>query len=128
MLLKPGKSRRVKTVSKQGKNEGIPSTPPKNMASERLQISKPGEYYMDALRLEAFLKNNTIAGEAKSLICARLMQRQDYRNEMLDWVARKRGVSRQELIDAILSGEADKLTASESAQVKEKEDKPTEDE
>lgn len=93
------------------------------MASDRIQITKPGEYYMDALKIEAFLKNNTIAGEAKSLICARLMQRKEYREEMLDWVARKRGVTRQELIDAILAGEAEKLSSSELAQTKQKDEK-----
>lgn len=118
MLAKIRPGRRVKTVSKEPQNKRVLSTPKSNMASDRMQITRPGEYYMDALKIEAFLKNNTVAGEAKSLICARLMQRKDYREEMLDWVARKRGVTRQELIDAILAGEAGKLDKSESEAVK----------
>lgn len=105
-------------MSKEPQNKRVLSTPKNNMASDRMQITRPGEYYMDALKIEAFLKNNTVAGEAKSLICARLMQRKDYREEMLDWVARKRGFTRQELIDAILAGEAGKLDKSESDAVK----------
>lgn len=88
------------------------------MASERIYITKPGEYYMDALTIEAYLKNNTVAGEAKSLLCARLMQRKEYREEMLDWLAHKRGITRQEMIDLILSGQADKLSASDLAELK----------
>lgn len=96
------------------------SSEKEKMASERIYISKPGEYYYDQLTIEAWLKGNTVAGEAKSLLCARLMQRKEYREEMIDWLARKRGVSRQELIDAILSGTADELNPNEYQEVKQR--------
>ena len=74
----------------------------------RIQIRDPGEFYTDMLRIEAFLKGGRSLGEeACNLLCARLMQRAEIRNEMLDHLALKRGISRDELVLAILNGTAE---------------------
>ena len=72
----------------------------------RLYIAPLGEAYEDALRIEAWLKNRTVASEASSLLSARLMSRQSYREKMIGYLATKRGISPEELTQQILSGEA----------------------
>ncbi len=80
----------------------------------RIQIRDPGEFYTDMLRIEAFLKGGRSLGEeACNLLCARLMQRAEIRDEMLDHLAMKRGVSREDLVLAILNGTAESVDRSE---------------
>lgn len=85
------------------------------MASEqkRLLVSPLGEIYRDALLIESFLKNRTIANEANSLLCSRLMSRAGYREKSIAYLAWKRGISPEEMVQQILSGSAEHLTAQE---------------
>lgn len=74
---------------------------------DRLNIRHPGEYYGDMLALEAFLKGGrSLSEEACNLLCARLMQRREIRGEMLEHLARKRGISVEALVEDILKGRA----------------------
>jgi hypothetical protein len=75
------------------------------MASKRLQIPFIGEYYYDELVIEARLKARTEVAEAASLICSKLMQRKDIRNEMIEQLAKKRKIGFDEMRRIILSGE-----------------------
>jgi hypothetical protein len=70
---------------------------------QRVMLSELGEYYSDLLVIEAKIKNRPVATEASSLLCAKLMERETSRNKMLDHLAWKRGVTRQEVIRLILS-------------------------
>ena len=82
----------------------------------RIQIRDPGEYYTDMLKLEAFLKGGRSLGEeACNLLSARLMQRAEIRNEMLHHLAIKRGISRDDLVLAILNGTAEALDSGDVA-------------
>jgi hypothetical protein len=78
----------------------------------RIQIRDPGEFYADMLALEAYLKGGRSLGEeACNLLCARLMQRREIRGEMLQHLAKKRGVSVDELTISILRGESGPMSA-----------------
>lgn len=68
---------------------------------------------MDLLIVEAWIKGRSLSDEACNLLCARLMQREEYRNKALDHLAKKRGVSREQLMDSILKGTAKVITAEE---------------
>ena len=81
----------------------------------RIQIRDPGEFYADMLKLEAFLKGGRSLGEeACNLLCARLMQRAEVRDNMLNHLAMKRGISRDDLVLAILNGTAESVDPSEA--------------
>ena len=67
-------------------------------------LSELGPYYDDMIEIEAWLKGRPVATEAASLLCAKLQERTETRNAMLDHEAAKRGVSRDELIQMILNG------------------------
>lgn len=65
-----------------------------------------GEYYSDMLAIEAWIKERPVATEAANLLCAKLQEREATRNAKLDHLASKRGISREELIQMILKGDA----------------------
>jgi hypothetical protein len=83
------------------------------IVADRFYIRHPNEWYYDLLQVEAWIKNRSLSDEACNLLCARLMQRENYRNEALDHLARKRGITRQQLIDDILKGTAKPMSAEE---------------
>jgi len=69
------------------------------------------------LRLEAWLKSKSLANEANNLLCARLMQRKEYRAEMFEWLARKRGMSADALMLDVIAGRAKPMSQSEYAEI-----------
>lgn len=85
---------------------------------DRLRIQNLGEPYGDALVVEAFLKDRTTAAEANSLLCSTLHRRKDVRREMVEELARKRGLSFEEMWDRIVTGEASQLTPEQYAQIR----------
>ena len=85
--------------------------------TKRLQVSPLGELYGDALKIEAFLKNRTEATEANSLLCARLMSRDEYRQKSIEYLAWKRGISAEQMRQDILLGNAEHLTPQECWEV-----------
>lgn len=75
----------------------------KNMVQKRFYCSELGEYYKDCLRVEAAMKNNTVANEAASLLRAKLMERNDKRRQMVEYMAAKRNVSFDEMWRLLLT-------------------------
>lgn len=86
---------------------------------DRLRIQNLGEYYNDALTVEAFIKNRSTAAEANSLLSAQLYRRKDSRESMVRELARKRGISFEEMWDAILAGTAEQMFDFEPPQAEE---------
>lgn len=74
---------------------------------DRIRLAALGEYYEDALAVEAALKNRTTAAEAASLLCAKLQERKTNRAEMVQYLAEKRGISAKEMWAQLLQGEGD---------------------
>jgi hypothetical protein len=88
----------------------------KAVKTTRIYASGIGEYYLDALKIEAALKQRTEPIEAGSLICAKLKEREDYRNKMVQYIADKRGLTYAEMRDQLLAG--DSLTDEELEEIK----------
>lgn len=91
------------------------------MAQKRFYCSGLGEYYDDCLKVEAVIKNNTIANEAASLLKAKLMERTEKRDRMIMYMAGKRGISYEQMWQNILAGEVE-LTPEENEFSQEQED------
>ncbi len=90
--------------------------------TKRLQIPWIGEYYADALTLEARIKNRTEVQEAASLLCAKLMERKSKREEMIQYLADKRGISFDEMKRQLLTGEYKPLEPEEIVELEEVEE------
>lgn len=82
------------------------------MPSDRFLVSSLGEYYEDCLTVEAKIKNRTKALEASSLLCAKLGEREGKREKMVAYLARKRGLTYEEMWDKLLDPDY-KLTRDE---------------
>lgn len=74
------------------------------MATKRFYVSWMGEYYMDALKVEAALKGRTQANEAASLLGAKLQEREEKRKNMVNYLAKKRGIPYEEMYQLLVSG------------------------
>lgn len=77
----------------------------------RANPSRFGRYYAnlglshyEMLFVEAWLENRSLAEEAGSLLSAKLVQRKEERDEMLRKLARRMGITYDELWDGILDG------------------------
>jgi len=92
---------------------------PGKQTDDRLSVAPLGEPYMDRLEIEKFLKDSSVPQEAASLLRAKLMEREDYRDKLLAELARKRGISFEQMRDDILTGKAQKLTKEEFIQMEE---------
>ncbi len=74
----------------------------------RLTVAPLGEFYEDLLKIDSWINARTIASQANSLLCAKLMQRQVEIRDRVNYLANKRGISADELWAQILNGEAQK--------------------
>ncbi|MGB8691706.1 MAG: hypothetical protein WCD53_30890 [Microcoleus sp.] len=74
----------------------------------RLTVAPLGEFYEDLLRVDSWINARTIASQANSLLCAKLMQRQAEIRDRIQYLATKRGISAEDLWSQILSGEAER--------------------
>jgi hypothetical protein len=88
-------------------------------ATDRQYMTFPGEYYDDALTVEAALKNRSKPFEASCLLCARLQERKPKRDEMVQYLADKRSISFKEMWNLILSGKYKPLTGEELSKLQE---------
>ena len=88
------------------------------VADDRIKLTQLGENYEDTLIVEAWLKGRTPGQEASSLLCAKLMQRKQVRDEMVAELARKRGITFEEMWDRIVTGEAKQVTPKEYKQLR----------
>jgi hypothetical protein len=89
------------------KNKNMPK------ATERSYISYPGEYYDDAWTIEAALKGRNKTAEGASLLCAKLQEREARRNQMVQYLAKKRNISFEEMWNQLLTGEYEPITPTE---------------
>ena len=94
------------------------------MASERFYIAQLGEPYFDMLKVEAWLKRRTMSAEGNSILCSRLMQRESYRHQLVSELARKRGISYEQMWDDILCDRAVPMTPAEYAQLQGQQSEP----
>ena len=81
---------------------------------ERIYISNIGEYFDDCLTIEATLNNRTRSAELASLASERLMQKKNTREELVQYLADKRGISFEEMWQLILAGEYKPLSTEET--------------
>ena len=75
----------------------------------RLQLPKLGEYYDDLLTIDAWICGRTKAAQGQALLYSTLLEREQLMKEKIDYLAKKRGVSPDELWKGILLGEAEEL-------------------
>lgn len=73
----------------------------------RLIVSPLGEFYEDLLKVDSWINARTTASQANSLLCAKLMARQTEIRDRVEYLAKKRAISAEELWTQILSGEAE---------------------
>ena len=80
---------------------------------ERFSISALGEYYLDLLTIDSWINARTAATQANSLLCGKLQEREDRIKNRIAYLAKKRGISPDEMWFQILKGEAQDLTPDE---------------
>jgi hypothetical protein len=80
----------------------------------RLVLPALGEYYDDLLKYDSEMDNATKAQKARSLLGAKLQEREPLILRRLEYLARKRGISVEELQLLMLSGKYKPLTIEEA--------------
>ena len=80
---------------------------------DRLYLAPLGEQYEDLLAIDAFLAGNSIPQQGKSSLSTYLKQKKPYIEEGVKYLARKRGISFEEMWDLILTGQSEKLSPEE---------------
>ena len=93
----------------------------------RLQVPFLGEHYNDMLLIEAWIKDRSAPAEAQSLLCSALMRREAVRREIIERLAKKRGVTPASLISDILQGQASQLSPEEYAKIQQQLESETPD-
>jgi len=88
---------------------------------DSIQIAGLSEFYYDQLVVESWLKGRSIRAEAQSLLQAILYKRIESKRLMLAELARKRGVTVEQLTDDILTGDAEPLSPEQYAAMKDAE-------
>jgi len=73
---------------------------------ERFSIAPIGEFYRDLLEIDSWINARTASTQANSLLCAKLQEREPKIRERVAYLARKRGISPDEMMLQILKGEA----------------------
>jgi hypothetical protein len=94
---------------------------------ERLQLAPLGEFYEDLLAVDGWIAGNSIPQQGKSLLSAKLQEKESKIRGRVEYLAKKRGISSEQMWDDILTGKAEKLGADEYKEMLEKglEDKDT---
>jgi len=80
---------------------------------ERLVIAPIGEFYNDLLIVDSWIRDTTKSQQASNLVCARLQEREQRIKERIEYLAKKRGITPDELWIQILKGNAKKIDADE---------------
>jgi len=81
---------------------------------ERLAIPALGEYYNDLLTVDSWVNGRTKVVQAQSLLCAKLQERDKLIKERVEYLAKKRGITFDEMWEQILNGTAQKIVPGES--------------
>ncbi|MFN6495810.1 MAG: hypothetical protein RMX65_002030 [Nostoc sp. DedQUE01] len=80
---------------------------------ERLAIPALGEYYNDLLTVDAWVNGRTKVVQGQSLLCAKLQERDKLIKERVEYLAKKRGITFDEMWEQILNGTAQKIVPGE---------------
>ncbi|NWF61735.1 MAG: hypothetical protein HXY43_21380 [Fischerella sp.] len=80
---------------------------------ERLAIPGLGEYYNDVLTVDAWVNGRTKVSQAQSLLCAKLQERDKLIKERVEYLAKKRGITFDQMWAEILNGTAQKMISGE---------------
>jgi hypothetical protein len=80
---------------------------------ERLVIAPIGEYYNDLLTIDSWIRDTTKSQQASSLLASKLQEREQRIKERVEYLAKKRGMTSDELWINILKGTAEKISASD---------------
>ncbi|BBD63505.1 hypothetical protein NIES2109_63800 (plasmid) [Nostoc sp. HK-01] len=80
---------------------------------ERLAIPALGEYYNDLLTVDSWVNGRTKVAQAQSLLCAKLQERDKLIRERVEYLAKKRGITFDEMWSEILNGTAQKIVPGE---------------
>ncbi|WP_228055892.1 hypothetical protein [Lusitaniella coriacea] len=80
---------------------------------DRFSIPALGEYYAVLLNLDSWVNARSTATQANSLLCAKLQERETRIMERLDFLAKLRNVTRDELIKQVLAGTVESLEIKE---------------
>ncbi|WP_414623865.1 hypothetical protein [Calothrix sp. CCY 0018] len=80
---------------------------------ERLAIPALGEYYNDILTVDAWVNGRTKVVQAQSLLCAKLQERDKLIKERVEYLAKKRGITFDEMWEQIINGTAQKIIPGE---------------
>lgn len=80
---------------------------------ERFSIAPIGEFYRDLLEVDAWINARTASTQANSLLCSKLQEREGRIRERVSYLAKKRGISPEEMWLQIVKGEAVDLSPDE---------------
>ena len=78
---------------------------------------------MDLLTLDSWINARTNSTQANSLLCAKLQERESKIRERVDYLAKKRGISFDEMWLQILKGQAEDLDPDEIVSVDDEQQK-----
>lgn len=87
---------------------------------DRVSMSSLGEYYEDLLEIDAQINARSKAEQARTLIYAKVQEREIRIKERVQYLAEKRGISFKQMWDSLLTGEYEKLTPGEYAELRKK--------
>ena len=86
---------------------------------DRIGMSSLGEYYEDVLEIDARMNARSKAEQARTLVYAKVQEREGKIKERVQYLANKRGISFQEMWDMLLTGNGyEKITPAEYAEMK----------
>lgn len=89
--------------------------------TKRLQVPALGEWYDDLLVIDSWINNRSKVVQAQSLLCAKLQERESKVKERISYLAKKRGISTDEMWSLILSGKAERITSEEIEELRQSE-------
>jgi len=92
---------------------GLPREEEMPRKDERLAIPALGEYYNDLLTVDSWINGRTKVVQAQSLLCAKLQERDKVIKERVEYLAKKRGITFDQMWAEILNGTAQKIVPGE---------------
>jgi len=87
---------------------------------ERLQLAPLGEFYEDLLAIDGWLTGNSVPQQGKSLLSAKLQERESKIRDRVEYLAKKRRISPEQMWDEILTGKAERLSPDEYREILDK--------
>ena len=89
---------------------------PRQMADQRrLTLPLLGEWYLDVLTADAAINARLPGPQAQSLLCAKLQEREPRVKERVEYLARKRGLSFEQMWKDLITGHYEPITPEEWA-------------